>query len=104
MSSTPDCVTSRSESDAKRCGSQLSMAMFDITRGPSRKPAWAATKSSAASMTSVPGHEPAPHREAARAPVPGEVLEQHRVHGLPLHRRDPEEEVGEQDAASGHRE
>ena len=54
MSSTPDCVTSRSESDANRCGSQLSVAMLDITRGPSRKPAWAATKSSAASTASVP--------------------------------------------------
>ena len=35
-------MVSRSESEAKRRGSQESVAMFDITRGPSTKPAWAA--------------------------------------------------------------
>jgi hypothetical protein len=54
MSRTPDWVTSRSDSEEKRCGSQLSMAMFDITRGPSRKPACAATNRSAASVARVP--------------------------------------------------
>ena len=53
MSRTPSCMVSRSESWAKRCGSQESWAMLDMTRGPSMKPAWAATKSSRASETSV---------------------------------------------------
>ena len=46
MSTMPLCVVSRSESAAKRCGIQESTAMLAITRGPSTKPACAATTSS----------------------------------------------------------
>src|SRR4051812_31174904 len=47
----PLLATKRLESCEKRCGVQESSAMFASTRGPSRKPAWAATNSSAASDT-----------------------------------------------------
>ena len=60
MSQTPSRMVSRSESWAKRCGSQESMAMLDMTRGPSMKPAWAATKSRAASATRVTTRKPWP--------------------------------------------
>ena len=46
---TPFCMVRRSESDEKRLGSHESIAMFAMTRGPSMKPAWAATRSSAPS-------------------------------------------------------
>lgn len=62
IQSTPFCIVSRSESAAKRCGSHESTAMFAITRGPSTKPACAATKSSAPSVTSVTTESPAPTR------------------------------------------
>src|SRR5437870_5585587 len=53
MSSTPFCIVRRSDSWAKRCGSQESVDMFAMTRGPSMKPACAATKSRHASDASV---------------------------------------------------
>ena len=40
-------MVSRSERAAKRCGNQESIAMLDMTRGPSTKPVWAATSNSA---------------------------------------------------------
>src|SRR5437879_5210398 len=54
MMSMPLWVTRRLESWEKRCGIQESSAMLARTRGPSRNPAWAATKSKAASATSDP--------------------------------------------------
>ena len=60
MSRMPFCVTRRSESRAKRAGSQRSMAMLDSTRGPSTKPACAATKRSSASETRVTSTKPPP--------------------------------------------
>jgi|GEM_PF-4908005 len=53
MSRMPFWVTSRSLRKAKRVGTQRSRAMLDRTRGPSRKPAWAATNRMAASDTST---------------------------------------------------
>ena len=53
MSSTPFLMVSRSESAESACGSQESVAMLAMTRGPSRKPACAATKSSAPSLSSA---------------------------------------------------
>ena len=53
MSTIPLLVVSRSERAAKRCGTHESFAMLANTRGPSRKPACAATTSSAPSATSV---------------------------------------------------
>src|SRR5437899_1573836 len=53
MRSTPSCVTSLSDKSAKRVGTQKSIAMLASTRGPSRKPACAATTRSAASETRV---------------------------------------------------
>ena len=51
MTRMPFWVTSRSERRLKRCGTQESIAMFERTRGPARKLAWAATKRSAPSET-----------------------------------------------------
>src|SRR5438552_428807 len=51
--STPLRIVSRSESAEKRCGRYESVAMLAMTRGPSRKPACAATKRSAPSETSA---------------------------------------------------
>ena len=53
MSTTPLAVVRRAESEANRRGSHESTAMFDITRGPSMKPACAATRSRAASEAST---------------------------------------------------
>ena len=53
MSRMPFRVVSRSESEAKRCGTQLSTAMLESTRGPSRKPVCAATTSRAAAANRV---------------------------------------------------
>ncbi len=53
ISSTPFCMLRRSESAANRWGSHESTAMFAMTRGPSTKPAWAAMKSSPASLQSA---------------------------------------------------
>src|SRR5258708_40217388 len=47
----PLFVTSRLDNWENRCGIQESSAMFARTRGPSKKPVWAATKSKAASET-----------------------------------------------------
>ncbi len=58
MSRMPSCMERRLESWAKRCGSQESFAMLDMTRGPSMKPACAATKSSAVSAPSVSQMKP----------------------------------------------
>ncbi len=80
MSSTPFCIVSRSESCANRCGSHESVAMLAITRGPSMKPACAATKRSAASATSVSDDEPAADRDAAEREPAREPLEQDGVH------------------------
>jgi hypothetical protein len=46
-------MVSRSDSAENRCGSHESTAMFAITRGPSRKPACAATNSSVPSLISA---------------------------------------------------
>ena len=53
MSTTPLRMESRSESAEKRWGSQESMAMLAMTRGPSTKPVCAATKRSAPSERSA---------------------------------------------------
>ena len=53
MNQMPSRVTKWSLRREKRCGAQESSAMLESTRGPSIKPAWAATSSIAASVTSV---------------------------------------------------
>ncbi len=53
MSTIPFCVVSRSDSAANRRGIQLSTAMLASTRGPSMKPACAATTSRMPSENSV---------------------------------------------------
>ena len=56
--------------------------MFAITRGPSRKPACAATKSSAPSLTSAATTNHVPDVHAAERPAAGDPLEEHGVHRL----------------------
>ena len=53
MNQTPLRVTSWSLKWDKRCGTQESSDILESTRGPSRKPAWAATINIAASVISV---------------------------------------------------
>src|SRR5215831_492374 len=53
ISVTPSFIVSRSERWANWWGSQESVAMLAITRGPSMKPVCAATNSSAVSAASV---------------------------------------------------
>ena len=60
--------------------------MFAMTRGPSRKPACAATKSSAPSLTQRGDDEAAAEVEAADRPAAGHALEQDGVHRLALDR------------------
>ena len=93
----------RSESAAKRCGSHESVAMLAMTRGPSRKPACAATKRSAPSLSSAAMTKPWPTWTPPNRPVAGDALEQDRVHGLAARsvRRDVDEQVAEEDAAGG---
>ena len=70
-------VVSRSDSAAKRCGTQESTAMLASTRGPSVNPACAATTSSIASEKSVSTTSSVPERKTAGQPV-----DQDRVHRL----------------------
>ena len=66
--------------------------MFAMTRGPSRKPACAATNSSAPSLTSAMMTKRVADVHAAERPAAGDALEQHRVHRLAVDRpRVPEQ-------------
>ena len=82
----PFAVVSRSESDAKRRGSHESTAMLDMTRGPSMKPACAATSSSAPSDASTSKTKILPSGHAEGSPVAGEGLDQDTVQGLAFRR------------------
>ena len=53
MAMMPFWVTRRSDRWLKRLGTHWSVAIAASVRGPSRKPVWAATNSSAPSETSV---------------------------------------------------
>ena len=71
--STPFCMVRRELRAPKRCGSQESCAMFAITRGPSMKPACAATNSSRASEVSVMTTKPLPTGIPARLQLPASL-------------------------------
>ena len=87
MSMMPLRIVSRSDSAEKRCGSHESTAMFAMTRGPSRKPACAATNSSAPSLSSATTTNACPTSTPPSVQPPRDALEQHRVHRLALDRR-----------------
>ena len=78
--------------------------MLAITRGPSMKPAWAATKRSSASETSVTHTNQWPSGQAGQVEVAGEALRPApRSSSCPVDRRDVEQQVAEDDAAGGER-
>ena len=84
MTRIPFCVTSRSERRLKRCGTHESIAMFARTRGPSRKPACAATKRSAPSAMSVSEDERRGRRRPARRPPRASLFDEDGVQRLPF--------------------
>src|SRR5579885_3145871 len=79
ISKIPFWVTKRSLSVANLVGNHLSSAIFANTLGPSKKPAWAATKSSIASEISVTSTNKYPE-SFPQFPV---IHEKNRVQGLP---------------------
>ena len=102
MSITPLRIVSRSESAAKRCGSHESVAMLAMTRGPSRKPACAATKSSAPSLKSAAMTNALPDVRCRRCSTPPATRSKSTAFiVLPSLRLRVHEQVREQDAAGG---
>ncbi len=98
MRTTPFCMVSRSESDEKRLGSHESMAMFAMTRGPSMKPACAATRSRAPSEKIVTTASALP-----RGQWPNMAPARMALRVLPSVGPDPPEEVAEEEARRGDR-
>ena len=75
--------------------------MFAITRGPSMKPACAATTSSSPSEISVTSTSAVADGEAAEVPAAEDVLREDGVHRLARRVVDVEQQVADQDAAGG---
>ncbi len=90
----PFLITSRSLRRLNWLGSHLSRDMLDSTRGPSRKPVWAATnRSTASEMRATRTND-----EPGHAPSRGDALHEHGVQRLPGDLRDAEEEVADHEA------
>ena len=70
--------------------------MLARTRGPSMKPAWAATTSSIASDKSVSTTKVPPEGQPG-----GKSLGEHRIHGFPWDRRHSPQQVAEKEARGG---
>ena len=81
ITNTPLCAARRSERLANQCGTHESRAMLANTRGPSMKPAWAATNNSAPSEITVTSTNVAPS-QPGNPQLFDETFAEQLVHGL----------------------
>ena len=75
--------------------------MFAMTRGPSTKPVWAATKESPLAEERNP-HEPVADVDSEDGPGVGELFEHHGVHRLVRVGSDVKKQVTEHDPTGGY--